>query len=129
FTLFKKDSSSITPNYPYQIIPSQFARHKAAIVSMEISFKPGQKYIQLPDSKIPMGSKYPRFTLNYTKGIKDIAGSNVDFDKWKLTVNDNINFKLAGLFKYRVSIGGFINTNAVYIHDYQHFNANRSIIA
>jgi len=129
FTLVKKDSVFITPNYPYQITQAQFTRHKAFIISMDISFKPGQKYIQLPDNKIPMGSNYPTFTLNYTKGIKDMLGSNVDFDKWKFTINGDVNFKLAGVFKYRVSVGGFLNSRSVFIQDYQHFNANRSIVA
>jgi hypothetical protein len=129
FTFFKKDSSSLTPNYPYQRIPAQFTPHKAFIISLDLSFKPGQKYIQLPDRKIPLGSKYPTFSFNYTKGFKNIFGSNVDFDKWRFTINDNVNFKLAGLLKYKIAIGGFLNSNAVYIQDYQHFNANRSLVA
>ena len=36
---------------------------------------------------------------------------------------------MAGVFKYRVGVGGFLNTNSVFIQDYQHFNANRSLIA
>ena len=129
FTLNKKDSSDITPNYPYQKISEQFSRYKAVIISADISFKPGQKYIELPDDKIPLGSKYPTFSLNYTKGIKDILGSAVDFDKWRFTVTDNLNLKLGGIFKYRVGVGGFLNAKSVFIQDYQHFNANHSLIA
>ncbi|HQW84756.1 MAG TPA: DUF5686 family protein, partial [Ferruginibacter sp.] len=40
-------------------------------------------------------------------------------------LNDR-NFKLAGLLKYKIGIGGFLNTDKVYIQDYQHFNGNRS---
>ncbi len=129
FTFVKKDEADITPNYPYQRISSQFTRYRAFLVSADISFKPGQKYIELPDSKIPLGSKYPTFTLNYTKGLKGILGSVEDFDKWKFTINDDVNLKLAGELKYRIGMGGFIDAKTVYIQDYQHFNANRSIIA
>ena len=129
FTFVKKDTSEITPNYPYQRISAQFTRYQAFLISANISFKPGQKYIELPDSKMPLGSKYPTFTLNYTKGIKGVLGSDEDFDKWKFTINDDVNFKLAGELKYRIGMGGFINAKTVYIQDYQHFNANRSIIA
>jgi hypothetical protein len=129
FTVFKKDSSNITPNYPFEKITQQFTAHQAFIVSVDISFKPGQKYIQFPKSKVPLGSKYPTFTFNYTKGIQNVFGSDEDFDKWKFTINDSKNFKLAGEFKYKIGVGGFLNNKKVYIQDYQHFNGNRSSAA
>ena len=129
FTFFKKDSSRITANYPVEKIPSQFEPHQAAIVTASVSFKPGQRYIQLPQNKIPIGSKYPTFTLNYSKGISGILGSEADFDKWKFSVKDDKNLKLAGTFKYHVGAGGFINSKNVSIQDYQHFNGNRSLAA
>ena len=129
FTFFKKDSSRITANYPVEKIPAQFEPHQAAIVTASVSFKPGQRYIQLPQNKIPIGSKYPTFTLNYSKGISGILGSEADFDKWKFSVKDDKNLKLAGTFKYHLGAGGFINTKNVSIQDYQHFNGNRSLAA
>ena len=129
FTFFK-DSANITPNYPFERISrSELFPHQAVILSASMSYKPGQKYIQLPYSKIPLGSKYPTFTLSYSKGINNIFGSDVDFDKWKFTINDDKNFKLAGLLKYKISVGGFLNSNKVYIQDYQHFNGNQSAAA
>ncbi len=129
FTVFKKDSVNITPNYPYEKINTQFTPHQAFIVSFDISIKPGQKYIQFPRNKVAIGSRYPTFSLNYTKGFKNTFGSDVDFDKWKFTINDDKNLKLAGLLKYKIGIGGFINAKKVFIQDYQHFNGNRSTAA
>ncbi|MEO8769088.1 MAG: DUF5686 and carboxypeptidase regulatory-like domain-containing protein [Ferruginibacter sp.] len=131
YTFTRKDSFNITPNYPLvrSMDTMQFATHQAVLVSFDISFKPGQKYIQLPNSKIPLGSKYPTFSFNYTKGISDILGSDVNFDKWKFSIHDDKNLKLAGTLKYKVSIGGFINTHRVYIQDYTHFNGNESKLA
>jgi hypothetical protein len=125
YTLVKKDTINFTPNYPYEKIAGQFTRHQALQVSVDISIKPGQRYIQFPRYKMAIGSKYPTFTLNYTKGIKGVLGSDADFDKWRFTISDDKNFKLAGLLKYKIGAGGFINTNKVYIQDYQHFNGNR----
>lgn len=129
FTVFKKDSINIKPNYPYEKIPYQFLRHQAVLLSIDISIKPGQKYIQFPNNKVAVGSKYPTFSFNYTKGIKDVLGSDVDFDKWKFTINDTKNLKLAGELKYKIGVGGFINSSNVPIQDYQHFNGNRSTAA
>lgn len=129
FSFRKKDSIHITPNYPQQLMNAQFSPHQAFIISGSVSFKPGQKYIQLPYQKIPLGSKYPTFTLSYAKGIKNIFGSDVDFDKWQLKVMDDINLKLAGLLKYNIATGGFLNNKSVPVMDYQHFNGNMGILA
>jgi len=129
FTFFKKDSIHITPNYPYDRISGQFTPHQALQLSVDVSFKPGQKYIQFPDSKVPLSSKYPTFNFNYTKGINKILGSDVNFDKWKFSVYDDLNFRIAGLLKYRIGIGGFINNKSVFIQDYQHFNGNLTAAA
>ena len=76
-----------------------------------------------------IGSKYPTFNLSYIKGIKNILGSDVNFAKWKASVDGEKNFKLRGLLKYNVSLGGFLNRKEVFIQDYQHFNGNRSSLA
>ncbi len=126
YTFPKSRSINITPNYPYEKITSQFDRHKAVIIDASISIKPRQKYIQLPYRKVAVGSKYPTFTLSYIKGINDILGSSVNFDKWKLTIQDDKNLKLAGIIKYKLGIGGFLNSSKVFIQDYQHFNGNQT---
>ncbi|HSC38799.1 MAG TPA: DUF5686 family protein, partial [Chitinophagaceae bacterium] len=130
YSLYKKDSSRhFTPNYPYEKITQQFIRHQAAIAGIELQYQPGQRYIQFPNNKVPIGSKYPTFSLAYTKGIDNILGSDVDFDKWKFAIWDNVNLKLRGLLKYRFSVGGFLNTKKVFIQDYQHFNGNQLTVA
>ena len=129
YTFNKEDSINITPNYPVEKLTAQFTRHQAVTADISLSFKPGQRYIQFPNFKMPVGSKYPTFTFNYTKGIQNILGSDVDFDKWRFSVQDDKNFKLAGALKYKVSIGGFINDKKVYIQDYQHYNGNRHVSA
>lgn len=129
YTFRKKDSAKITPNYPNERIPEQFAPHQAAIITVDMSFRPGQKYIQLPHAKVPMGSKFPTFSLRYSKGIRNIFGSDADFDKWQFTVKDDRNLKLAGTLRYKAGAGGFLNRKSVFIQDYQHFNGNRTTAA
>ena len=126
FVIFKRDSANKLPNYPYEKITTQFPRHQAFIINFDISIRPGQKYIQFPNRKASLGSNYPTFSFHYTKGFKNIFGSDVNFDKWRFSINDDKNFKLAGLLKYKIGIGGFLNTKKVFIQDYQHFNGNRS---
>jgi hypothetical protein len=130
FTIFKKDSANITPNYPYEKIgPADFKRHQAVLLSIDLSIKPGQQFIEFPNRKISIGSKIPTFSLNYTRGFNGIFGSDVNFDKWRFTILGDKNFKLAGNLNYKLGVGGFINRKTVYIPDYQHFNGNRSVAA
>ena len=129
FILTEKYRDRFTPNYPIEILSSQFVRHQAVLLHASLSIQPGQQYIQLPKSKISIGSKYPTFTLDYTKGLKNIFSSDADFDKWVFDVTDNVNLKLAGLVKYKLQLGGFLNTTSVYAQDYKHFFGNTSHIA
>ena len=129
FILNKKYLYRFTPNYPVEILSSQFTPHQAVLLHASLSIKPGQKYIQFPHSKIAIGSKYPTFTFDYTKGFKNIFGSDVDFDKWSFNVSDNANLKLAGSVKYKLSLVDFLNNKSVFIQDYQHFYGNVSHVA
>ncbi|MDP4285654.1 MAG: DUF5686 and carboxypeptidase regulatory-like domain-containing protein [Bacteroidota bacterium] len=129
FILNKKWLYRFTPNYPVEILSSQFSRYQAVVLHTSFSIKPGQRYIQFPKSKVAIGSKFPTFTLNYSKGFKNIFGSDVDFDKWSFNVADNMNLKLAGLVKYSLTLGGFLNSKSVFIQDYQHFYGNTSHVA
>jgi hypothetical protein len=116
-----------TPNYPIEQLSGQFPRHQALLTSIDLQYQPGQHYIEFPHNKVSLGSKYPTMSLSYQKGWKDVFGSDVDFDKWQFSVWDQANFKLKGLLRYRLSIGGFLNTRSVFIQDYQHFNGNQTI--
>ncbi len=112
-----------------KFLSQNFVRHQAVVLHAGFSIKPGQKYIEFPNSKIAIGSKYPTFTLDYSKGFKHLFGSDVDFDKWSLSVADNANLKLAGVIKYKLVTGGFLNDKSVFLQDYQHFYGNVSHIA
>lgn len=118
-----------TPNYPTEKLDSQFTRHQAFLLTAKIDYTPGMKYIQFPYGKVPLGSKYPTFSFMYQKGVNNIFGSDVNFDKWKFSIRNSMNLKLAGTFKYNVSVGGFLNTKKVFIQDYQHFNGNQTFYA
>ena len=129
FILNKKWRSRYTPNYPTEILNTQFIRHQAMLVHAVFSIKPGQKYIQFPTYKMAVGSKLPTFTIDYTKAIKQLFGSDVDYDKWALSISDDKNLKLAGSMKYNITFGGFLSKNEVQVQDYKHFYSTISHIA
>ncbi len=116
-----------TSNYPEDVPGGFFPDHQAFVASIRLTYQPGQKYIQYPNRRFSVGSSWPTFALNYAHGFKNTFGSDVDFDKWKLTVYDELNFKLAGQLNYRFAMGGFINNNSAYLPDATHFIGNQTL--
>lgn len=119
----------ITDNIPPQLKTAIWQQHQAVLIKARIGYKPGFTYTQYPDYKIANGSRWPTFYGDYQKGIAGIAGSDVNFDKWKLGVQDYFSMKLLGAVRYNVSAGGFLNKQAVGSPDMIHLNGNQIILA
>lgn len=125
YTFYEKNINRITSNSPLnKYFTNLDIKHQAFVANASISFKPGQRYIQFPKRKVPIGSDYPTFSIGYSKGINGVFGSDVDFDKWNFDIQDDKNFKLLGLLKYKLSMGGFLNNKVVFLQDLKHFNSN-----
>lgn len=129
FTLNKADSVHITPNYPLELIQEPMLRHRAMLFQFSISFQPGQRYIQFPHQRMPIGSRWPTFSLAFSKGLPDVFGSDVDYDKWRFHISDERNLGMPGTLKYKLGAGGFLNSKKVFAPDYQHFNGNQTWVA
>ena len=118
-----------TPNYPVELTKSQMVPNKASTFSVSMVWFPGADYIEYPDRKVNIGSDYPTITATITKGVHGLLGSDVDYTKWRITVNDDLDLKLAGQLKYRFTFGGFFDAQKVFIPDYQHYLGNQTIFA
>lgn len=121
----KTNDKFYAPNYPNEILSGQFQRHEALLFSLGFSYRHKSRYIEFPDRIINIGSRWPLFSLKYTKGINGVLGSNVNFDKWQTSLEDTWNWKLKGAFSWKAKAGGFLNRERVEIQDYHHFSGNR----
>jgi hypothetical protein len=129
YTWRNKADRSYTPNYPNEILSANIVRHQVFYTLIGITWQPGARYIELPDRKINIGSKYPVMSLTYIRNYSKFFGSDADFSKWRFSIRDDINMKLAGTFRYRAGMGGFIDNKKVFVPDYNHFNGNISRFA
>jgi hypothetical protein len=102
-------------------------KHDAVILYGSVSYKPGSRYIQYPDYKVAVNSDWPRFTLQYQKGVPDLLNSKVNYDKWRFNIQGDISMKLMGLLKYNLAVGGFLNSAYVSFPDLMHLYGNRGI--
>lgn len=123
----KNKEQYITPNNPASL--PIFEAHQAAILSAEISYQHGWKYIQYPKYIAAIPSAKPIFTAKYTKGITGILGSDVDFDIWQISMKHALNLNLLGNVKYHLETGGFLNNTAVGNPDMIHFIGNQISLA
>ncbi len=90
--------------------------------TLGITFK--QRYLNRPDGKIYLASKYPHLELNYRKGINAL-GSDVDYDFVSVDVFQNdIQMGLYGRSSFKITAGTFLNRNTLYFMDYNHFLGN-----
>ncbi|MFY7651345.1 MAG: DUF5686 and carboxypeptidase regulatory-like domain-containing protein [Chitinophagaceae bacterium] len=128
-TFYRDKTRKYTPNYPTEIQNENIEKHQALSASVGFIWNPGTKYAEFPNRRVMLRSTYPTFRLTLTKGINGILGSDVDYLKWRASVSDDMNLKLAGRFSYLVAAGGFLNDKKVYTPDYQHFLGNQTILA
>jgi hypothetical protein len=124
-----KNDRQFTPNYPIELMNENIKRHQMFSLLYKLTWQPRARYVELPEGKINLGSKYPVFSLEYTHAVKNFLGSDEHFSKWKLTIKDDLNFKLLGKFRYNTGAGGFIRAKDVEAPDFNHFNGNLSNFA
>lgn len=120
---------SFTPNYPIDLTNTVMPRNQSATFTAGFTWRPGGKYIELPDRKIGIGSDFPTFNFSVTHAVNGLLGSDADFTKWRLGVSDDLDMKLGGKLSYRASIGGFLRAKQVFIPDYTHFQGNQTVLA
>jgi hypothetical protein len=129
FTFRDRKTREYGPNYPSDLIVNNIERHQAFFSLIGLRWQPGVRYIELPDRKSSIGSKYPVFSVQYLQAFRNFLGSDLSYSKWKFAITDNINFRLYGRFRYRIGMGGFIKKDSLQAPDYDHFNGNISTLA
>jgi hypothetical protein len=125
----KNAAKPFTPNYPTELSLSNMPRNQAATFSVNVAWRPGMDYMELPDRKIGLGSKYPTISATITKGINGFLGSDIDYTKWRIGISDELDLKLGGKFNYNMNFGGFFDAAKTFIPDYQHYLGNQTIFA
>ncbi|MGM9475388.1 DUF5686 and carboxypeptidase regulatory-like domain-containing protein [Pedobacter sp. GSP4] len=131
FKFFDAKDREFTSNNPFtptEEIPL-FPVYNSFSASASLTYTVGQKYITRPDGKFYTESKYPRITVLYKKGFKNVLSSDVDYDFIKAEVyQDRIGLGLLGYTSFLVGAGKFVNNSKMYYPDFKHFSGNISTI-
>ena len=131
FKIRDRKNEEYTSNNPFtpNVETALFPAYNSFNISATLSYTIGQTYITRPDGKFYQESKFPRFQLNYKKGVKGVLNSDVDYDYVGLEIyQQRISTGLLGYFSFVVGAGKFLNNNAVFYPDSKHFRGNNSTI-
>ncbi len=105
---------------------SLFTTNNALTAEIIFSFRFKQKYYTLPHQKIISGSKYPRLSVGYKKAFPYL-NTTANYDLARASLTDNIRLGLFGIFSYKLSGGGFVNTQKLLFMDFKYFLGNQTI--
>ncbi len=123
-----REYTSNDPLYPVSD-SLHFKNNKSVSLDLSVQIHFRQEYINSPEGKFILGSKYPSLKIHYRKGIKDLAGSDVDYDFVNAGITDEMRLGLLGTLNYSVSCGKFMNRKALYLMDDHHFNGNQTFLS
>lgn len=128
YSFFARKKRDYEPNVPENnhLQDSDLGLSEALTVGLSVRLRPGQKYMDYPDRKFILGSKFPDVWLYYRKGIP-VADSHVDFDRVSAAITkSDIALGLVGVMRFRVEAGKFINNEKMFFQDYRHFLGNET---
>ena len=111
----------LADRYVENNLPTTFEGHRSIITSWGLAYTHRMKYIMEPKRKVYLGSKYPRITLTYKKGINELLGSGVDFDFLSGKVDQTLRLRTLGNLRYQVESGQFVNSRNVRLMDHKRF--------
>jgi hypothetical protein len=108
---------------------SEFGANNTLKWILKLKYRPGQQYMERPNRKINLGSKWPLFRLLYEKGIGGFANLDANYDLLQFGLSDNHSFGLGGTFQWQTSAGWFLNSRFVPFMDQYHFATSQAHIS
>ncbi len=100
--LIDEDYRSFTPMFGLQWTPKQYYRYNGK----------RKEYV---------GSHYPTFLIEYSRGIPNILDSNSKYERIEADVQQRIPLGLLRSVQYYAGAGIFTNTHSVYFADFRNF--------
>ncbi len=124
YSIIKYNDREIRPNIPdNQLLQDwQLEDHQTFAARIALEYTPRYRYRIKNHSKIYVSSKYPTFSLNYTKASSGVFGSDSKYDLIRMGIRQTVDFGVANQFSYLVNLGNFLNKDKLYFEDFRHFN-------
>lgn len=131
WSTFRKDRDYAENTPQHEDLAGQadlLSQQDALILVPEIIYQPGERYIDYPNSRIILRSKWPLFRFSARIGAPLIDAS-ASFTELYMTLEDEINLGPYGSSRLFVAASSFLNTSELSFYDYRHFSGNDFSIA
>jgi len=126
---FPSENRSFTANTPVNIEgPTGFGLHQALLLNVDVKYRPFLKYSKYGGKKHEIPGSSPEFRLSYNKGIKDVASSDVDFDRLEAGFQYLWQIGVRGTLRVNTYAGTYLNNNATGFMDFKHFPGNQTLL-
>ena len=132
YSFFSPGNHNYTSNNPFS--PNSdapmFIDNQSFKIGLRTTYDFSDKYETYPTGRRYLPSKYPTIGLSYTKGIKSIFGSDVDYDLLTADVSkSSINAGVLGQTSFFIGAGKFLNNNSLFYPDYKQFQGNQVLFS
>lgn len=84
---------------------TQFGSIKTSEVTLTTYFAYDEKYVSGEFDRTSLGTRYPKLTLTTTFGFKGVLGSDFQYQKLKLNIDDRFRINPLGYTDYNIEIG------------------------
>lgn len=88
--------------------PVPFRTYTIALVGVDLSYTPGQRYVLKGPRKIVLGSDWPTFTFQARQGIPGLLGGMVNFTSLRLNASDFRQSRFWGTTHWNIGAGTFL---------------------
>jgi len=127
YSLFHPNNNEFTSNNPLN--PAQdaplFPENQSFKLTLRTTYDFSNKYETFPFGRRYVPSDYPTIGVTFTKGIKGIFGSDVDYDLLSADISkQDISLGMYGRTSFFAGAGKFLNANSLYYPDYKQFSGN-----
>jgi hypothetical protein len=127
YSFFNPGNRNYTSNNPF--LPTQdvplFAENQSFKIILRTTYDFSDKYETYPNGKRYLPSPYPTIGFNYTKGVKNLFGSDVDYDLVSADISkSDMSAGVLGRTSFFIGAGKFLNNNSLFYPDYKQFAGN-----
>jgi len=112
---------TVVENWVEDNVPREFEAYNLVTSKIELVYVPFQKYMTEPYRKVVLGSKWPTFSISYSKGYPSILRSEVDFDFIEASILQKVKISTFGTTTAKIGSGKFLNTNKMFYENYKIF--------
>jgi hypothetical protein len=128
YSFFHPKGHEFTSNNPLSpdVDVPLFPENQSFKINVRTTYDFSNRYESYPTGRRYVPSKYPTIGLSLTKAVKNVFGSDADYNLLSADISkSDIPMGFYGKTSFYVGAGKFFDTKSIYYTDYRHFSGNQ----